>query len=143
MTAALDELLAGDIAPGLYEWCGAPEHDIAGAAHGAGWRVRELDTGRCSDAASFYAALAVQWDLPEWFGRNLDALWDVLGDLAQAPLLVIWSGVGELATLDPQLAQSVLELFRDASTQATSLAVVVTGPAGLEDLGVSGLDGLL
>ena len=143
MTDSLEAVLAGDSAAGVFAWHGAPERDIAGAARGAGWAVRELDTSACVDAASFHQALAVQWDLPAWFGRNLDAWWDVLGDLAEAPLLVLWSGVGELAAVDPQLAQSALELLRDAATQAASLAVVVIAPEGLKVLGVSDLDVLL
>lgn len=143
MTAALDSLLAGGTEPGLFEWGGPLERDIADAARGAGWTVRELDTCRAHDAGSFYDELVTQWDLPEWFGRNLDALWDVLGDLAAAPLLVIWGGLHELTESDPQLAQTVLELMRDASTQAASLAVVVRRPSGLAALGVSDLDVLL
>ncbi len=143
MTAGLDALLAGDTAPGLFRWAGGPERDLVGAAQRAGWAVRELDTGRCVDAESFYAALTEQWDLPQWFGRNLDAWWDVLGDLAEVPLLVIWTGVGELAAADPQIAQAALELLRDASTQAGSLAVVVRDPVAVEALGVSELDALL
>lgn len=143
MTAALDSLLAGDTRPGLFEWGGPPERNLADAARGAGWTVRELDTRRAHDAGSFYDELVAQWELPEWFGRNLDALWDVLGDLAGTPLLVIWSGLRELAESDPQLAQIALELMRDASTQAASLAVVVRRPSGLAALGVSDLDVLL
>lgn len=143
MTASLESLLAGDIGPGVFEWCGPPGRDIAEAARGAGWAVRELDTVRAHDAASFYDDLVAQWNLPEWFGHNLDALWDVLGDLAGVPLLVIWSGLSEFADADPHLAQIVLELVRDASTQAASMAVVVRRPSGLEALGLSDLDALL
>lgn len=143
MTATLESLLSGDTPAGLFEWDGPSGCDIAEAARVAGWTVRELDTHQTHDAASFYDQLVTQWDLPDWFGRNLDALWDVLGDLATTPLLVTWSGLGELAESDPQLAQVIVELMRDASTQAASLAVVVERPSGLAALGVSDLDALL
>ena len=144
MSVSLDALLAGAAPPGVFGWLGDPGRDLAGAGRAAGWQVRELDTAGIGDAASFYDDLVRRWDLPEWFGRNLDALWDVLGDLAQEPLLVIWRGLGDLAGSDPQLAQVLLELFRDAATQADALAVVVIDPAGAAGpLGVSGLDELL
>ncbi|MGV3345704.1 barstar family protein [Enterobacteriaceae bacterium LUAb1] len=37
-----------------------------------------FDFRRISDIADFYRACRQQWQLPEWFGDNLDALWDVL-----------------------------------------------------------------
>lgn len=138
MTATLHSLLTGETAAGLFEWRGNPSPDLVGDARSAGWVVRELDTRHVRDAAELYDQIAAAWDLPSWFGRNLDALWDVLGDLAVSRLLVVWTGYGDLADVDPELAQTVLELLRDASTQARALAVVV-----LDAPALIGLDGLL
>ncbi len=138
MTALLRSVLSGDTTPGLFEWRGDAATDIAGAGRSAGWVVREIDTREAHDSAEMYDQIAAAWELPAWFGRNLDALWDVLGDLAVAPLLVVWTGYGDLADVDPQLAQTVLELLRDASTQAQAIAVVV-----LQAPALIGLDALL
>lgn len=138
MTSTLHSLLSGDTAAGLFEWRGSVSRDIGGEARSAGWVVRELDTRQVRDSAELYDQIASAWDLPSWFGRNLDALWDVLGDLAVSPLLVVWTGYGDLADVDPELAQTVLELLRDASTQARAIAVVV-----LEAPALIGLDALL
>lgn len=138
MTATLRSVLIGETPPGLFEWRGNPALDVAGEARSAGWVVRELDTTDVSDADQLYERIAVAWDLPEWFGRNLDALWDVLGDLAVSSLMVVWGGYSALADHDPQLAQTVLELLRDACTQARAMAVVV-----IEAPALIGLDGLL
>ena len=138
MTATLTALLARDIDAGLFEWLGVPDVDIASEGRSAGWTVLPLDTADVQDSAGLYDQMATRWQLPEWFGRNLDALWDVLGELAASPLLVVWDGMRELSNTDPQLAQTLLELFRDASTQASSLAVVVREATSLIDL-----DGLL
>ncbi len=138
MTSTLHSLLSGDTAAGLFEWRGSVSRDIGGEARSAGWVVRELDTRQVRDSAELYDQIAAAWDLPSWFGRNLDALWDVLGDLAVSPLLVVWTGYGDLADVDPELAQTVLELLRDASTQARAIAVVV-----LEAPALIGLDALL
>jgi len=138
MSATLASVLARDVPPGLFEWRGAVGTDIAGKGREAGWGVRELDTRYVRDAGQLYEKMATTWDLPSWFGRNLDALWDVLGELATSPLLVVWDGYAELAEVDPELAQTVLELLRDASTQAAALAVVV-----LDAPALIGLDALL
>ena len=45
---------------------------------------------KTASAEDFYAALERQLELPGYFGRNLDALWDVLtGDVA-GPLEIVW-----------------------------------------------------
>ncbi|MGA9715888.1 MAG: barstar family protein [Aeromicrobium sp.] len=134
MTANLTSLLAGQTPPDLFQWRGEPTRDLGAEARLAGWVVRDLDTRQVTDSAELYDQIAGAWGLPEWFGRNLDALWDVLGDLAAHRLLVVWTGYAELADTDPQLAQTVLELLRDASTQAAAIAVVVLEAPALIDL---------
>ena len=43
-----------------------------------------------SSLAVFYDEVAHQFDLPAYFGRNLDALWDVLTTDVAGPVEVIW-----------------------------------------------------
>ncbi len=38
----------------------------------------------------FYDEIAGQLSLPAYFGRNLDALWDVLSTEVEGPVEVIW-----------------------------------------------------
>lgn len=40
--------------------------------------------------AQFYDELAHQLDFPAHFGRNLDALWDVLVNDIEGPLEIVW-----------------------------------------------------
>lgn len=40
----------------------------------------------------FYDELARQLDFPAHFGRNLDALWDVLSGDVEGPLEILWDG---------------------------------------------------
>jgi ribonuclease inhibitor len=42
--------------------------------------------------ARFYDELARQLDFPPHFGRNLDALWDVLTGDVEGPLEIVWEG---------------------------------------------------
>ena len=138
MTATLESVLSGNASPGLFSWRGRPDRNLAEEATAAGWQALTLDTRGVASFDEFYEEVATSWVLPPWFGRNLDALFDVLGDLAQRPTLIVWDGLSELADVDPVRTSAVVEVLRDASGQAPALVVVVR-----DDLGVSGFDGLL
>lgn len=42
-----------------------------------------LDFGHCKDRSDVHAYLKEQLGFPEYYGNNLDALYDVLGDIAE------------------------------------------------------------
>lgn len=138
MSASYASLLGGTTSPGLFSWRGDPVRDLAGEAEAAGWRVLNLDSTKVASMTEFYDEVAAAWQLPAWFGRNLDALFDVLGDLTRDPTILVWNGLRQLAEVDPIHASAVLDVLRDAAGQAASFAVIV-----LDDLGVSEFDGLL
>lgn len=138
MTTTYESVLSGFASPGVFSWRGNPDRDLVGEARAAGWQALSLDTRHVTSFDQFYDEVATAWALPEWFGRNLDALFDVLGDLALRPTLIVWDGLRELADVDPVRASAVVEVLRDASGQAPALAVIVR-----DDLEVSEFDGLL
>ncbi len=145
MTATLSSVLTGATTSGLFVWRGVdPDRDLLGEIHNSGWSAWRLDTSAVSDAAGLYDAIAETWGLPEWFGRNLDALWDVLAERTQAPAVLVWEGAEAFATHDPDLAVVLLGLLRDAVTQTSAFSVVVRpdGPVAPGSL-LSELDGLL
>ena len=139
MTSTYDNLLAGAASPGLFEWRGDPERDLVGDAIAAGWAAWPLDTSAVVSRQGFYDEVRSAWGLPPWFGDNLDALFDALGEMTAAGrTLVVWDGSSALAEADPELASSVLSVLRDAIDAADSFSVVLRqGPL------VSGSDGLL
>lgn len=138
MTATFDSVLSGLVSPGLFSWRGRPDRDLVGEAQSAGWQALGLDTRRVTSFDEFYGEVAEAWVLPEWFGRNLDALFDALADLAVQPTLIVWDGLRELADVDPVQTSAVVDVLRDASEQADALVVIVR-----DDLDVSEFDGLL
>lgn len=135
MTASYASLLAGTSERRLFSWRGRADRDLAGEAQMAGWHVLPIDTRGIDSMEDFYEALVAAWKLPEWFGRNLDALFDVVCDQPELTL-VIWDGLRDLIEIDPIRAEGVVEVLRDAVEQ-TGLAVIVR-----DDLGVSGFDAL-
>jgi len=61
-----------------------------------------------SEKAEAIAAIARALDFPDWFGQNLDALYDSLSDLS-------WLPAGEYVLVVPaDLDPSVWEALRDA-----------------------------
>lgn len=138
MTASYASLLAGTTSAGVFSWRGAAGHDLAQEARAAGWRVLALDTRAIASTADFWDAVARSWELPAGFGRDLDALFDVLADLTSVPTVLVWDGLVRLSDVDPVEASAVVEVLRDATGQARAFAVVVR-----DDLPVSEFDGLL
>ena len=43
----------------------------------------ELDFSQCTDRSEVHAYLKKQFGFPDYYGNNLDALFDVLGDIAE------------------------------------------------------------
>jgi len=144
MTATFSSVLAGATSPDVFVWRGDPGRDLLGEAHAAGWVGLRLDTTQARGRDDLYDALQRDWSLPDWFGRNLDAWWDVLADRLDDATVLVWDGAVELSEHDPDLVVTVLGLLRDSTAQARAFCVVLMpGPADCPGLVVSELDGLL
>lgn len=76
-------------------------------AASAGVQLAPIDLGAVVDKAGLMAALADDLEFPDWFGRNWDAVADLLTDAevvgARPGLLLI--GLSELRAAAPQLAE--------------------------------------
>lgn len=64
--------------------------------------------------AELYAAYARSLTLPEWFGANLDALWDALSSLNESPVEVLHAGLPDASE---SWLDAYLELLSDASDE--------------------------
>ncbi|WP_456698093.1 barstar family protein [Aeromicrobium sp. P5_D10] len=138
MTASYASVLNGTASAGLFSWRGRPNRDLAGEAFAAGWQVLPVDTRDVESIEDFYSRLVAAWGLPEWFGCNLDALFDMLAEQSTTPTVMVWDGLRDLVEMDPVRASAIVEVLRDAVEQTQHLVVVVR-----DDLGVSGFDALL
>ncbi len=66
------------------------------------------------DAA--YEVIAQEMNFPEYFGRNLDALYDCLTDLGSAPEIVFVNTAILLENLG-EYGEKILSCFRDAASE--------------------------
>ncbi|MBB1246294.1 barstar family protein [Streptomyces durbertensis] len=79
-------LLDGSVPPGVYLWepppAGTRVTEVLDAARAVRWRTALTPLEGVTDKAAFLAACQSGMELPDWFGRNWDALADCLTDLS-------------------------------------------------------------
>ena len=70
-----------------------------------GKTIRSLD--------DLYDTLSIQLSLPTHFGRNLDALWDVLSTDVGGSFEIIWKHAGDSRKLMGKDFDRVVKVFKD------------------------------
>ena len=94
-----------------------------------GWDVMVVDGRSVVDRASAFAAVAEGCDFPDWFGHNLDALADCLGDLSWRPgdrHLLVWTHAARLDLLDDVTRSGIASVLADVA-DGERLAVRLLG----------------
>ncbi|MBQ0038202.1 MAG: barstar family protein [Clostridiales bacterium] len=78
--------------------------------------------GAVLDRTSLHNTLSRELAFPEWYGRNLDALYDCLGDLCEETELTLrnWD-----AWSDQHYADRLLRVMRDAAAENDNLTISV------------------
>ncbi|WP_069883440.1 barstar family protein [Streptomyces luteocolor] len=123
-----------------------PLAPVLDAARGSGWTTWTLPLAGVGDKAGLMERCASSLALPDWFGRNWDALADCLTDLSWAPpaagRLLVVSGWQEYARTAPgewEIAQKVfsaaVEYWRDAGTPLEIVLTMGSAPAVEHDGG--------
>lgn len=109
------------------------------AAREAGQPCAVLDLAGVRDKAGFLEACAGQLGLPGWFGRNWDALADLLGDPESLPLadggVLVVRGWRELAAASPGDWETARTLLGDSAAGARESGRGVTALLALEGEG--------
>lgn len=121
MSLSATGLFDGSLRPGVYRLVGAPSVMAHGLTE-AGWRTVRL--GPSADLEAFYREVTVRLGLPDWFGANLDALWDVLTDLDQPTAFVLerWT---HFATVRPDAWSRVLDVLTERTETTPPFAVIL------------------
>lgn len=119
MTSATEELLAGE--PGVYRVLDGPE-EIMVALRATGWQP--VVVASTASRTAFYAEIARALSFPDYFGANLDALWDSLTEL-EAPTAVVLLGWTTLALARPDGWRRILEVLSERTRSSPPFAVVL------------------
>ncbi|MGE5339046.1 MAG: barstar family protein [Gemmatimonadota bacterium] len=83
----------------------------------AGQRFVHVDLSACDDRKAVLREIGRALDFPDWYGANLDALYDCLTDLAEpgAPgLVVVLDQLPRTARFDKDERTRLIDVFRDA-----------------------------
>lgn len=88
--------------------------------------VISAETVRSMD--DVYDVVAAALPLPEWFGRNLDALWDTLSTDVPGPFEIEVQQTDALAAALGPHYQPFLTVFRDLDAERDDAHVVFTVP---------------
>ncbi|MFC5404566.1 barstar family protein [Cohnella soli] len=75
--------------------------------------VVELRQSSADQEPDVHEWLKRELGLPEWYGRNLDALWDCVTGYLPTPLTIRWIGDSE----NEERYSGIVEVFRDAADQ--------------------------
>lgn len=146
---ALNELLAGRLKPGVYQWRTPPVPGAVGdtgwtrRAEEAGWRGFHLDGRRARGKDAFLRLCADVFEVPALADGDWDDFADYLRDLSWAPAkngyVVLYESWAELADTDQKALRIVLDVFGDAvkawRDTPTPMLVLMAG-VGAEVAGV-------
>ncbi|MEC1552869.1 barstar family protein [Bacillus haynesii] len=69
---------------------------------------------KITSVSDLHKELKEQLELPDYYGENLDALWDCLTGWVDMPLLIEWKNVEKSRIYLGDQAESYLQLFREA-----------------------------
>jgi RNAse (barnase) inhibitor barstar len=88
-------------------------------AEDIGHRFVLIDLGAAGDKKAALKAIGRALDFPDWYGANLDALFDCLTDLSERKDVPGWLLVIDRlpppAALDAEQRDALLDVFRDAA----------------------------
>ncbi|MCT4575529.1 MAG: barstar family protein [Firmicutes bacterium] len=76
-----------------------------------------IDGSKFNDKEQFHSYIKELMDLPDYYGGNLDALWDCLTGWVDLPMHVKWINFTTSKISLGDYADSVLETFKDAEEE--------------------------
>ena len=88
-------------------------------------KIRNLDFSKCNYLGEVYEVIKKELELPEWFGANLDALWDAVTGMMYTPAEIrICKNAGR-SDLLPEV-DKIIALFHEAEETYHEISVTVT-----------------
>nr|1X1W_D Chain D, Barstar [Bacillus amyloliquefaciens]1X1W_E Chain E, Barstar [Bacillus amyloliquefaciens]1X1W_F Chain F, Barstar [Bacillus amyloliquefaciens] len=76
--------------------------------------------------SDLHQTLKKELALPEYYGENLDALWDALTGWVEYPLVLEWRQFEQSKQLTENGAESVLQVFREAKAAGADITIILS-----------------
>ena len=136
--SGLAAVLAGRHARGVFRWHASYDvEDVRHTVEHSGWTFGYADGWGTESVAEFHGLIASALAFPDYYGRNLDALWDCLTDLAE-PTVLLWDGWGPLAHADRKGFDRLLAVMLERTARRPPFSVLLRGEG--PDVDVPSLD---
>lgn len=90
--------------------------------------MRTLHRVTGDSVEAFMDSIAAALEFPDYFGRNLDALYDCLTDLSWLPggeHVVVWVGPSALRKADAEGYSAIASVLADAVADGSGLSVLL------------------
>ena len=90
-------------------------------------KLIEIDFSNCKYIGSVHKEIKEKLELPEWYGENLDALWDALIGIAQTPIIVkiiFKTQTISSKKLTPYINE-VINVFNEAVEKCNEINVII------------------
>lgn len=89
-------------------------------------RMVELDGRLLTSRTVLHDLLSKKLELPDYYGRNLDALWDCLTESSSLLLTIHWNHYEASKAQLGDYCDLLLQLFRDAEEELDGFQLKVT-----------------
>lgn len=87
-----------------------------------------IDGATVASMGELHEALQLQLDFPDYYGRNLDALWDMLTGGMELPATIEWRDYALSGERLGEDGERLLELLREAEQELDGELMVVIHP---------------
>lgn len=87
-------------------------------------KVRNIDFSQCKYWGEVYGILRDELELPDWFGENLDALWDSVTGIMYVPVEIRISRTVANSELQDEV-DKIISVFQEAEQKYHQITVVV------------------
>jgi ribonuclease inhibitor len=77
----------------------------------------EIDGAKIASEADFHREIASALEFPTHYGRNLDALWDVMTADVERPVLLVWRNARFSASAMSEKYEQIVGLLNDIMRQ--------------------------
>jgi ribonuclease inhibitor len=88
-------------------------------------RVVILDGSQFTNQEVFHEIVSQQLDFPDYYGRNLDALWDCLTEV-ELPLKLVWRNFSDSQKFLHEYADKAVKVFADAQEELDGFSFEVS-----------------
>jgi len=84
-----------------------------------------IDFSKCKYPMDLHNEIREKLELPEWYGDNLDALWDMLTGFIETPIevTVIYKPENKMAENLKESVLKVIETFKEASEEDEEIKI--------------------